>query len=129
LTNVYKYVGHAICGHHEEKGIMQTLRDRALAAESQREEVYQAKRVLRLKEEIQKILGITVEPTVNLIQVEGYWFSMGNDGFAKVESLMVSREPPTEYGVSKERYPIRSLADLGDTIRYYFEVADEETNV
>lgn len=96
-----------------------TLRERALQANEQRDDLWARKRALRLQEEIQKVLGITIEtPTDYQIQIPelpGTWFWFGQESMDRGESLYACNEPRDS--LKKQSYwQIKSLADLGEAI-------------
>lgn len=107
---------------------MLSLRERALAAMEQRDDLLQRKARLRLQEEIQKLFGISIPyPENNCVEVEGMWFRIGKEShLSRDDALLVGK---TENDVmSSNCTAVTSLASLGDAIDWWQSVEDYNEN-
>lgn len=103
-----------------------TLRERALAANEQRDQVAEQKQLLRLKESVQKIIGETVNPISNSVVLDGYEFFMKNSGFSSDQKLYVRSASSDLFN---DGWEVSSLADFGEAIVMYESPDEPEEDV
>lgn len=98
---------------------MRSLKERALAAYRQRDEMEESKRLLRLKAKVQEITGIAVEPTENLVEAEGLFFRVTYEPLGKRDTLEVTDDPSR---VDNRWMAVSSLADIGEALDWWCAV-------
>lgn len=100
---------------------MSSLKERAIAASKQRDEMEKSKRLLRLKAKVQEITGIAVDPTENLVEAEELFFRLKADHIGNREYL----EASDKLGDGERWLQVSSLADLGEALDWWESVDND----